>query len=76
MAFVDDRFHIILDTDHNDSYQKWRNVVDLEVVVEHKYVVQQLTQRKADNNFNLTVRPIEANANLMTTYLALHGAET
>ncbi|KAK1360727.1 hypothetical protein POM88_045201 [Heracleum sosnowskyi] len=47
----------------------------LGVIPEDRYVVHQLTQRRADRNFALDVRPINS-TNALARYLARHGAET
>lgn len=46
------------------------------MVPEHRYVVNQLEQRKADKNLRMEVRAITQEANLLARYLAQHGART
>ncbi|KAK1366238.1 hypothetical protein POM88_041799 [Heracleum sosnowskyi] len=41
----------------------------------HFYVVQQLNQRKADENLSLVTRGIDENSNAMARYLANYGAK-
>lgn len=73
-AFLEDRFVVELETDHEDSFWEWRNASIFGVIPEHRYVVQQITQRKADENFRINIRPIDVRANAIAAYLAHYGA--
>lgn len=75
IAYIEEQFDIELESDHEEAYWEWHNARELGVVPQHRYVVQQLQQRRADKNFKLDVRPIDANANALAAYLARYGAE-
>ncbi|KAK1399513.1 hypothetical protein POM88_009376 [Heracleum sosnowskyi] len=74
-AFMEDRFDIELETDNEGAFWKWRNAPEMGVIPENRYVVQQLTQKRADINFRMDVRPIDPNANALARYLASYDME-
>lgn len=74
-AYLDDWFDIVLESDNEAACWEWLDAAELGVIPEHRYVVQQLTQRRADQNFRISVRPIQQNANSLARYLASYGAE-
>lgn len=60
---------------NEDSIWEWRTAATNGVVPLHRYVIQQLQQRKADLNFRISEKIIDANANNLAAYLARFGAE-
>lgn len=75
-AYQENYNDIILETDNAAAYWEWTFVNMEGVVPEHRYVVNQLEQRKADKNLRMEVRAITQEANLLARYLAQHGART
>ncbi|KAK1360350.1 hypothetical protein POM88_044824 [Heracleum sosnowskyi] len=62
-AYWENHNNIILETDNAGAYWEW-SFVDLEgVIPEHRYVVNQLEQRKADRNLRMEVRAIIQESN-------------
>lgn len=47
-AYLDDKFDVIVESDHEDSVWEWRTAETNRVVPIHRYVIQQLQQRKAE----------------------------
>lgn len=74
-AYLDDKFDVIVESDHEDSVWEWRTAETNRVVPIHRYVIQQLQQRKADINFRISERIIDVNANNLAAYLARYVAE-
>lgn len=74
-AYVDDQDVIELETDNLAAHWEWINSMNNGVPHEHLYIVQQLNQRKADENLSLVTRGIDTDSNEMAMYLARHGAE-
>ncbi|KAK1403674.1 hypothetical protein POM88_003279 [Heracleum sosnowskyi] len=67
--------NIILESNHLDVYWDWTHSSILGAPVHHARIVQQLNQRKADNNFNTETRLVAPENNELTAYVAQHGAK-
>lgn len=74
-AYLDDQEVIELETDNLAAHWEWTYSMNNGVPQEHLYIVQQLNQRKADDNLSLISRGIDTDSNAMAMYLARHGAE-
>ncbi|KAK1385466.1 hypothetical protein POM88_023201 [Heracleum sosnowskyi] len=72
-AYLDEFDFVELETDNVGAYMEWNNS-SLGALPEHRYVFQQINQRKADLNLVLKVNPIDEDDNAMLVYLAQHGA--
>lgn len=75
-AHYKDYTYIVLDTDHQDAYWNWYDSSVLGRPPEHEFVMQQLNQRKAENNFRTEIRLVDPEDNMLAAYLARHDAET
>ncbi|KAK1393592.1 hypothetical protein POM88_012648 [Heracleum sosnowskyi] len=64
-----------LETDNVAAEWEWTNSMLHGFPHDHAYVVQQLNQRKADDNLNLVVRAVDTDSNELAMYLARHGVE-
>ncbi|KAK1378001.1 hypothetical protein POM88_024745 [Heracleum sosnowskyi] len=54
---------------------EWNTSLIHGVAQEHAYIIQQLNQRKSDDNLALVVRAVDEDSNEMARYLARYGAE-
>ncbi|KAK1357881.1 hypothetical protein POM88_051137 [Heracleum sosnowskyi] len=63
-----------LETNNACAYWEWTFVNMEGVIPEHRYVVNQLEQRKADRNLRMDVRAISQESNQFSRYLAQYGA--
>ncbi|KAK1404377.1 hypothetical protein POM88_003982 [Heracleum sosnowskyi] len=74
LAYLDEYDYVELETDNFGTYMECRNSSTHGALSEHRYVIQQINQRKADKNLFLKVMPVDEDANAMAIYLARHGA--
>lgn len=74
-AYWENYNDLILETDNAAAFWEWTFVNMEGVVPEHRYVVNQLEQRKADKNLRLEVRAVSQESNQLARFLAQHGAQ-
>ncbi|KAK1393323.1 hypothetical protein POM88_012379 [Heracleum sosnowskyi] len=71
-----DGFDVLeLETYNLAAEWEWTNSMMNGIPHEHAYVIQQLNQRKADDNLSLEVKGVDTDSNVMAHYLARVGAE-
>ncbi|KAK1397283.1 hypothetical protein POM88_007146 [Heracleum sosnowskyi] len=71
--YIQEYDFVNLESDNVGAIWEWDNS-SLAAVPEHRYVIQQLNQRKSYQYLSLKTNHIDEDANVMAIYLARHGA--